>query len=133
MEKLFQGLNKHRIWGYEIFSVPLYLFLFLAIMVFAANQMDVIPGSMVGSIGAMFVIGIIMGEIGDRLPIWKDYIGGGTLLALLGGSLLVYFNLFKTINDGFYRSVDEIHRLYYLLRSGSDYWKYFINRQKSPD
>ena len=59
MEKLFQGLNKHRIWGYEIFSVPLYLFLFLAIMVFAANQMDVIPGSMVGSIGAMFVIGII--------------------------------------------------------------------------
>ena len=44
MEKLFQGLNKHRIWGYEIFSVPLYLFLFLAIMVFAANQMDVIPG-----------------------------------------------------------------------------------------
>lgn len=95
MEKLFQGLNKHRIWGYEIFSVPLYLFLFLAIMVFAANQMDVIPGSMVGSIGAMFVIGIIMGEIGDRLPIWKDYIGGGTLLALLGGSLLVYFNLLK--------------------------------------
>ena len=118
MEKLFQGLNKHRIWGYEIFSVPLYLFLFLAIMVFAANQMDVIPGSMVGSIGAMFVIGIVMGEIGDRLPIWKDYIGGGTLLA---------------INDGFYRSIDEIHRLYYLLRSGSDYWKYFINRQKSPD
>lgn len=58
MEKLFQGLNKHRIWGYEIFSVPLYLFLFLAVMVFAANQMDVIPGSMVGSIGAMFVIGI---------------------------------------------------------------------------
>ena len=91
MEKLFQGLNKHRIWGYEIFSVPLYLFLFLAIMVFAANQMDVIPGSMVGSIGAMFVIGIIMGEIGDRLPIWKDYIGGGTLLALLGGSLLSCF------------------------------------------
>ena len=133
MEKLFQGLNKHRIWGYEIFSVPLYLFLFLAIMVFAANQMDVIPGSMVGSIGAMFVIGIVMGEIGDRLPIWKDYIGGGTLLALLGGSLLVYFNLLKPINDGFYRSIDEIHRLYYLLRSGSDYWKYFINRQKSPD
>ena len=95
MEKLFQGLNKHRIWGYEIFFVPLYLFLFLAVMVFAANQMDVIPGSMVGSIGAMFVIGIIMGEIGDRLPIWKDYIGGGTLLALLGGSLLVYFNLLK--------------------------------------
>ena len=47
---------------------------------------------MVGSIGAMFIIGIVMGELGDRLPVWKDYIGGGTLLALLGGSLLVYFN-----------------------------------------
>ena len=51
MEKLFQGLNKHRIWGYEIFSVPLYLFLFLAIMVFAANQMDVIPCSSGSGVG----------------------------------------------------------------------------------
>lgn len=40
---------------------------FLAVMVFAANQMDVIPGSMVGSIGAMFAIGIIVGVILNKI------------------------------------------------------------------
>ena len=93
MEKLFQALDGHSFWGYKLFAIPMYLFLLLAFTVITANQLDIIPSSMVGSIGAMFIIGIVMGELGDRLPVWKDYIGGGTLLALLGGSLLVYFNL----------------------------------------
>ncbi|WP_276856055.1 2-hydroxycarboxylate transporter family protein [Enterocloster lavalensis] len=93
MEKLFQALDGHSFWGYKLFAIPMYLFLLLAFTVITANQLDLIPSSMVGSIGAMFIIGIVMGELGDRLPVWKDYIGGGTLLALLGGSLLVYFNL----------------------------------------
>ncbi len=93
MEKIFSSLDRHPVWGYKVFAIPLYLFLILAGLTWIANILNIIPSSMVGSIGMMFIIGIVMGEIGDRLPIWKDFIGGGTLLALLGGSLLVFFNL----------------------------------------
>ena len=77
---------------YPIFGMPAYLFLFFAVVSVLASVRGVVPRSMIGSIGVMFIIGIVMGELGDRIPIWKDYVGGGTLLALLGGSALVYFN-----------------------------------------
>ena len=93
MYEFFTSLSEHKVWGYKVFTIPLYLFLILGGLVAVANKLNVIPSSMVGSIGAMFIIGIVMGEIGDRLPIWKDYIGGGTLLALLGGSFLVYIGV----------------------------------------
>ena len=105
MEKLFQALDGHSFWGYKLFAIPMYLFLLLAFTVITANQLDLIPSSMVGSIGAMFIIGIVMGELGDRLPVWKDYIGGGTLLALLGGSLLVSGRILQ----GVHRRIDENH------------------------
>lgn len=93
MYDFFTSLSEHKLWGYKVFTIPLYLFLILGGLVIIANELNVIPSSMVGSIGVMFIIGIVMGEIGDRLPIWKDYVGGGTLLALLGGSFLVYIGV----------------------------------------
>lgn len=93
MENFMDRINRNKILGYKLFGIPVYLFAIVAVVAEAANILGVVPQSMIGSIGVMFIIGIIMGEIGDRLPIWKDYFGGGTLLALLGGSALVYWNL----------------------------------------
>ena len=88
-----EQLQKNKVLSYPIFGMPAYLFTAIAAAVTAANFSGIIPSSMIGSLGAMFIIGAIMGEIGDRLPIWKDYVGGGTLLALLGGSALAYLGV----------------------------------------
>lgn len=49
------------------------------------------------------VFGILFGEIGDRIPIWNDYVGGGTVLvfivaAIFGTYGLVPQTLMKSIN-----------------------------------
>lgn len=41
------------------------------------------------SILLLFVIGFFFGKVGDSLPIWKDYLGGGSLFTSLGASFLV--------------------------------------------
>lgn len=49
------------------------------------------------------IFGILFGEIGDRIPFWNDYIGGGTVLvfiasAVMGTYKLIPEPLLKSIN-----------------------------------
>ena len=52
---------------------------------------------------ALAVFGLLFGEIGDRIPFWNDYIGGGTILvffmaAVFGTYNLVPENFMKAVN-----------------------------------
>lgn len=105
MTAFFDRLASHKLFGYKIFAIPAYLFTLILAIVVACNFMGIIPTSMIGSLGAMFMIGIVFGEVGDRLPLWKDYLGGGTLMAMLGGSLLVYLNV---LSENTVTGIDEM-------------------------
>ena len=105
VEELMKRINENKILGYKLFGIPVYIFVFILAVTEAANLLGVVPQSMTGSIGVMFVIGVVLGEIGDRLPIWKDYLGGGTLLALLGSSVMVYFGL---LSESTVTSISEL-------------------------
>ena len=105
VEELMKRINENKILGYKLFGIPAYIFVFILAVTEAANLLGVVPQSMTGSIGVMFVIGVVLGEIGDRLPIWKDYLGGGTLLALLGSSVMVYFGL---LSESTVTSISEL-------------------------
>lgn len=74
----------------KAFGMPIPLFIGLAFIVFLASYLDAIPKGMAGSLGIMFFLGIVFGEIGDRIPIWKEYVGGGAILGFLGSAYLVY-------------------------------------------
>ena len=43
--------------------------------------MNIIPNQLIGGIAVMFTLGIIFGELGEQLPIWNKYCGGGAILA----------------------------------------------------
>ncbi|AZU60133.1 2-hydroxycarboxylate transporter family protein [Neobacillus mesonae] len=73
----------------NLFGLPLWAWLAgLAIHAFGTmtNSFHV---NFVGSILLLFVVGFFFGKVGDSLPIWKDYLGGGSLLTSLGASFLV--------------------------------------------
>lgn len=77
----------------KIYGMSLPVFLFFGAVIFVSAILGIIPSQMIGAIAVLFGIGIVLGEIGDRLPIWRDYIGGGALLAFIGAGLLNYFGV----------------------------------------
>ena len=49
--------------------------------------------SMAGSLAICIGLAVIFNEIGERIPIWNKYIGGGLLLAFFGVAILKQFGL----------------------------------------
>ena len=77
----------------KVYGMPLPTFLFFGAIILVCTILGIVPNQMIGAIAVLFGIGIVLGEIGDHLPIWRDYIGGGALLAFIGAGLLNYFGL----------------------------------------
>ena len=79
--------------GLTFFNLPWPIFLIIAVVVFAATYLGVLPKGMAGCFAFMIVLGTILGWIGDHTPIIKSYLGGGAIVCIFGSALLVYFGL----------------------------------------
>ncbi len=93
------------------------------VVTLAAVYLNKLPGGIVGGFTAASLIGILLIKIGDRIPILKDYLGGGAILAIFGGSAIAYFNILpeKTIEvmSGFVKQSDYFGLLVAGLISGA--------------
>jgi Na+/citrate or Na+/malate symporter len=78
---------------YEVYGMPLYFAATLLAIIYTFILLEWLPDNLFGTVTLLFAVGFVFGEIGDRLPIWKEYIGGGAVLAFLGSAALVYFNI----------------------------------------
>ncbi|WP_025728190.1 2-hydroxycarboxylate transporter family protein [Atopobacter phocae] len=71
----------------------------------------------------MFAIGIPLYEIGERIPIWNKYIGGGIVAAFLGTALMVHFKIlpemYATAIDDFTSEVNFLTMFIVVLIAGS--------------
>lgn len=63
------------------------------ILVLAMTYFGKLPSDMMGSFAIMFALGIIFGEIGDRVPFISNWLGGGPIICIFGPALLVYFGI----------------------------------------
>ena len=52
---------------------------------------------------ALAVFGLLFGEIGDRIPIWDEFIGGGTILVFV---LAAVFGTYKLVPENFMKAVN---------------------------
>ena len=78
---------------FKIMGVSYQYFAIIAIIMFAAVYLDVLPKGMVGVLPFMLIIGTVLYLIGDNLPIVKDYFGGGAIVVIFGSSALVMFKI----------------------------------------
>lgn len=79
--------------GYKIMDIPIGFFLLLSIIILGAAYLEVLPGGMVGALPIMIIMGAILNEIGDKLPIVRSYLGGGPIVIIFGSAALVAFNI----------------------------------------
>ncbi len=63
------------------FSLWMFLILAALMMVMAAN--DWMLTNMVGALAFAMVVGTLLGWVGDHIPVWKTWFGGGMLFACL--------------------------------------------------
>lgn len=68
-----------------------YLILFAFVMVCA--YLGALPSTMTAAFAVCMALGGLLMFLGDRLPIIKDFFGGGSFLALFGSSAMVMFGL----------------------------------------
>lgn len=79
--------------GFKIMGMSLNLFIVLTGIVTCASVMGVLPKGMIGAFPVMMILGAILNEIGNRLPIVKDYLGGGPIVVIFGAAALVTYGV----------------------------------------
>lgn len=78
--------------NFKVGPIPLPLYLILAAVIFSASAYGKLPADMIGGIAVMMIMGILLGDVGLRLPILKD-IGGPAILSIFLPSIMVFYNL----------------------------------------
>ena len=94
-----KNLSTHEVqmksaWGdQQIAGMPMMIFLGLATCVLYAGWNGSLPLGMVGALALMFVLGTLLSELGERIPPIREYLGGGTILAIFGGAALFEYRI----------------------------------------
>ncbi len=107
----------------KLFGMPWYIILGVLAVGIVGIATELLGTDMPNTLLVMFVIGIPLYELGKRIPIWNKYIGGGIVLAFLGTSALVYFNVLPTKYvesiDAFTSDVNFLNLFIIVLITGS--------------
>ena len=72
-------------------SLPLYAF-FVAVII-VVTLLGKLPLDMVGLTLLLVTLGHLLYFIGEKLPIMNSYLGGGSVLTLIGATLLSFFHI----------------------------------------
>lgn len=77
----------------KTFGMPWWLAGAIAVVVLAAAATGALSADLAGSFALMLSIGLICNELGERIPFWNSYIGGGLVLTFLVSAFLFTYNL----------------------------------------
>lgn len=106
------------IWSNDVaYGIPLYVYLPLLFVVLAAVYTGNLPNDMVGASAFLLVVAGLTVYIGDHLPIWRTWFGGGLVLCLVLGLAINYFAL---IPSNAYQTISTF------LTEGSNMLDWFI-------
>ncbi|MGK9044726.1 2-hydroxycarboxylate transporter family protein [Mammaliicoccus vitulinus] len=94
LENNFKSLGDKLIKA-KVGVLPLPLYIVLAAIILAASVYNTLPADMIGGFAVIMILGILLGDLGQRIPILKE-IGGPAILALLVPSILVFLDLINS-------------------------------------
>lgn len=63
-------------------------FIIMLILLVLVLRMKVLPNTMIGALFVLVTMGGILYYLGSHLPIFKSYLGGGSVFATIGGAIL---------------------------------------------
>ena len=75
----------------KILGFPWWMIAVMAVVFMVLGKFDKMITNMVGALGFALVVGSCLGWIGNHIPVWKDWLGGGMLFTSLAAAA---FNTF---------------------------------------
>lgn len=76
------------------YGMPIWMIAVCLVLIYGAIYLGLLPDQdMLSIITIMFAGGLVLYEIGEHLPIWKDFLGGGAVMAFFGAAVLEYFQI----------------------------------------
>lgn len=79
--------------SYKIMGLSVPAFAIILVVILLGTYLNVLPEGMIGAFALMLVLGAILNEIGNHLPIVKTYLGGGPIVIIFGSAALVTYNV----------------------------------------
>jgi Na+/citrate or Na+/malate symporter len=106
-----------KIVNFELRGLPIFAYLLMGSLTLVFWRMGKLAeGGIIGAFAFMWTIGIFFFAIGEKLPIWKDYVGGGWIMAFIGTAVMKHFGIISGEDAKFLtNSVVENRFLYFLL------------------
>ncbi|SDE29747.1 2-hydroxycarboxylate transporter family protein [Sporomusa acidovorans] len=84
--------KEHSLMTLKIGPLPLPIYLILAVIIYTASVYSKLPADMIGGIAVLMILGMLLGDIGMRVPVLKD-IGGPAILSIFVPSIMLFYNL----------------------------------------
>lgn len=76
---------------FKIMGIPLPLYMIIGLILSVAVALKAVPTNMIGALALMIFFGSLFEIMGNRLPLIKDFLGGGPIVIIFGASAVIYF------------------------------------------
>ena len=102
--------------GLKPYGLPWWLAAGIFAIVLGAAATGALSTDIAGSFALMLAIGMVCNEIGERIPFWNSYIGGGLVLTFLVSACLFSYNLVpEKYAEGISLLMDDIDFLSFFI------------------
>lgn len=78
---------------FKMYGIDFPIFVFFAAVILVSAWMGIVPNQLIGAVAVLYTLGIILGELGERIPIWNKYCGGGAILAFLVCGIMTFYGV----------------------------------------
>lgn len=100
----------------KTFGMPWYMACIIALIAIVAAMTGALSTDLAGSFVLMLSIGLICNEIGERIPFWNSYIGGGLVLTFLVSACLFTYDIIpQTYADSMTMIMDDADFLSFFI------------------
>ena len=109
-------MSEQKGFGLKTFGMPWWLAGAVALIVIAAAATGALSADLAGCFALMLSIGLICNEVGERIPFWNSYIGGGLVLTFLVSAFLFTYKLIpETYAEGMIMIMDDADFLSFFI------------------
>ena len=85
--------KKTSFWSTKITGVSLPIYLIMVVVLIVAMALGKLPTNMIGPIAILVIFGNLFHFIGNKIPIVKSYLGGGSVFAIFASAAIATFGI----------------------------------------